>query len=161
MSRLWDTAAIRAEVARRRTSLLDGLADSGSVAVVEEGAEPPGSGPVDHLVSVAWLALQDDLDAAIAQLAGLIGDDGRLHLIEPTVGVDLVAQAQRRTATVAQRHTGWRVDRDVPAAARRAGLVLTDLERFSMPVPFPVLRPWIQGIARVRPEFPSSVRGGS
>ena len=161
MPRLWDTAAIRAEVARRRAALLDGLVGCGSVAVVGEGADPPSAGRVDHLVSVAWLADQDELDAAMARLAGLIGDDGRLHLIEPTVGVDLVAQAQRRTATVAQRHTGWRIDRDVPAAARRAGLVLTDLERFSMPVPFPVLRPWIQGIARVRPGFPSSVRGRS
>jgi hypothetical protein len=153
MSRLWDTAAISVEVARRKAALLDGLADSGTVALVEADAAPLTAGPVDHVVCVAWLALQDDLDAAVERVSELLGDSGRLHLIEPTCGADLTARAQRWAATVAQRRTGWRIDRDIPAAARRAGLVLTDLERFSMPVPSPLLRPWIQGTARVRPDF--------
>jgi hypothetical protein len=159
MSRLWDTAAIHAEVARRKETLLDGLAGSGTVALVDADAAPPNSGPVDHVVSVAWLAHQDDLDAAVGRLSALLGEAGRLHLIEPTCGADLTARAQRWAATVAQRRTGWRIDRDIPAAARRAGLVLTDLERFSMPVPSPVLRPWIQGTARVRPDVSAPGEG--
>ena len=153
MSRLWDTAAIRIEAERRTATLLEGLAGSGTVALVDGATPPPDTGPVDHVVSVAWLATQDDLDAAVARLVRLLGERGRLHVVEPTAGADLVARLQRWAATVAQRRTGWRIDRDVPAAARRAGLVLTDMERFSMPVPSPVLRPWIQGTARVRPDL--------
>ncbi|MBK5224747.1 MAG: hypothetical protein JJE52_18110, partial [Acidimicrobiia bacterium] len=60
------------------------------------------------------------------------------------------ARAQRLAATVGQRRTGWRLDRDIPAAVRRSGLVITDLERFSMPVSSVVLRPWVAGRARRR-----------
>jgi len=157
MSRLWDTATIRAEVARRRDVLLADLDGAGTVALLEDGATAPTAEPVDHVVSVAWLAGRDDLDGALSDLARRLGPGGRVHLIEPTLGVDLTARAQRLAATVAQRRTGWRIDRDIPAAARRAGLVLTDLERFSMPVPSPVLRPWIEGTGRVRPHVPSDL----
>lgn len=149
----WDTRPIRAEVVRRRAALLAALDDE--IVVCDDSGDPPETAAADHVVSVAWLARQDDLDAAFAQLVGLMAPAGRLHLLEPTVGVDGVARAQRLAATVGLRRTGWRIDRDVPAAARRAGLVMTDLERFSMPVPSPVLRPWIEGTARVRPLAPT------
>lgn len=154
MARPWDTRPIRAEVARRREALLSGL--DGRAVVLDARTGPPdgADGPPGHVVSIGWLALQDDLDAACARLRELVGPAGWLHVLEPTSGVGFTARAQRAAATVASRRTGWRVDRDVPGAIRRAGLVLTDLERFSMPVPSPVLRPWIQGRARVRPEVP-------
>lgn len=160
MSRLWDTAPILAEVARRRAELLGALAGQGTVGVLDGQTSAVPSGPVDHIVCVAWLARRDDLDRDLARIADLLGDTGRLYLIEPTIGIDATARAQRLAATVAERRTGWRIARDVPAAARRAGLVLTDLERFSMPVPSPVLRPWIQGTARVRPPVPTTDEAG-
>jgi hypothetical protein len=134
--------------------MLGGL--DGDVIVCDADVAPPVTGAADHVVSLVWLASQGDVDAAFGRLVALLGPSGRLHLIEPTVGVDSVARAQRLAATVGLRHTGWRIDRDIPAAARRAGLVMTDLERFSMPVPSPVLRPWIEGTARVRLHAPTT-----
>ncbi len=158
MARPWDTGPIRAEVARRREALLASL--DGEVLVLDDRNDPPSppSDHPDHVVAICWLGRQNDLDGACATLVELVGDHGWLHLVEPTSGVGLTARAQRVAATVASRRTGWRVDRDVPGAIRRAGLVLTDLERFSMPVTSPVLRPWIQGRARVRPPVPAEDR---
>lgn len=159
----WDTAPVVAELGRRRALTVAAL--RGTVLEVNG---PPGVAPhipagatFDHVVSTAWLASVEDVDAEVARLVTHLEPDGWLHVLEPTLGVGATARAQRLAATVGARRTGWWVDRDVPAAIRRAGLVITDLERFSMPVPSPVLQPWVAARARRRGPVPFSAPSGT
>lgn len=153
-----DTGPLVAELARRRDSLVAGL--DGSVLVlsgppavlppagsgsVTSGSAAPGT--VGHIVTAGWLAAAADLDAAVAALVARLAPGGRLHVVEPT--------RSPARATPAH-HQGWFLDRDLPAALRRHALVLTDLERFSMPVSPSFLRPWVQGRARLRAEAVAS-----
>lgn len=154
----WSTGPVVAEIARRRNGTVVGL--RGTVLEVNG---PPGVAPpipadarVDHIVTAAWLASVDDVAAEVDRLVGHLDDEGWLHVIEPTLAVGTVGRAQRLAATVGHQRTGWWIDRDLPAAIRRAGLVITDLERFSMPVPSPVLQPWIAARARRRRPIPTS-----
>lgn len=153
----WETGPVVAELGRRRAATVAGL--RGTVLEVNG---PPGVAPripagatFDHVVSTAWLASVDAVDAEVERLVGHLEPDGWLHVLEPTLGMGATARAQRLAATVGARRTGWWVDRDVPAAIRRAGLVITDLERFSMPVPSPVLQPWVAARARRRGPVPA------
>ena len=152
----WGTGPVVAELSRRRAATVAGLAGT-----VLEVNGPPGVAPripdgatFDHIVSTAWLAAADDLDAEVARLVTHLGDGGWLHVLEPTIGVGATARAQRLAATVGVRRTGWRLDRDIPGAIRGAGLVITDLERFSMHVPSVVLQPWVAARARRRGPVP-------
>lgn len=99
-------------------------------------------------VSVGELCRAEDLDAAVAELAGTLAAGQRLAFLEHVgrVGVAGRLQALADPLWSSLRH-GCHVDRDVPAALRRGGFVLTDLERFTMPTPVAVLRPWVQGTA--------------
>lgn len=152
----WATGPVVAELSRRRAATVAGLAGT-----VLEVNGPPGITPpipagatFDHIVSTAWLAAVDDVEGEVRRLLAHLEPGGWLHVLEPTLGIGATARAQRMAATVGADRTGWRIDRDVPAAIRRAGLVITDLERFSMPVPSLVLRPWVAGRARRRPATP-------
>ena len=153
----WYTAPTVPVLQRRRQALVDSL--DGEVLVLT-GPPPlmPADAPrhPDHVVTVGWLAATDDLDVAIAELAGRIDPDGWLHVIEPTRGPAATARAQRLSAPAGRMRTGWHLGRDVPAAIRRCGLVVTDVERFPMPVSSTVLRPWIQARARHRAASPGT-----
>jgi hypothetical protein len=138
-------------LARRRQALVDSL-DGRVLVLTGPPAEWPADGPevADHVVTVGWLAATGDLDAAIGDVLDRLAPDGWLHLVEPTSGRPALARAQRLSSPVVQRRTGWHLGRDVPAALRAAGLVVTDVERFSMPVSSSVLQPWVQARARRR-----------
>lgn len=152
----WSTDEVVVELHRRQAALaasLDGtvLELQGPPAVsprVADGAK------FDHVVTAGWLGASGDLDAALATAGELLDEDGWLHAVEPSVSWGATARAQHLGATVGRQRTGWRVDRDIPAAIRRAGFVVTDLERFSMPVPSVVLRPWVACRARRRRPLP-------
>jgi hypothetical protein len=148
----WYTAPTVPVLQRRRQALLESLGDDSSLVLTGPPAVMPDDAParVDHVVTIGWLAAADDLDAAIADLAARLGPDGWLHVVEPTSGSAATARAQRLSAPAARMRTGWHIGRDVPAAIRRCGLVVTDVERFSMPVSSTVLRPWVQARARHR-----------
>lgn len=151
----WYTAPIVPVLQRRRAELVDQL--EGSVLVL---TGPPAAWPVnahrayDHVVTVGWLAASADLDSCLADLTSRLAPEGWLHAVEPTSGPTPVARAQRLAAPVGRIRTGWHLGRDIPAALRRSGLVVTDVERFSMPVSSTILRPWVQTRARLRAADP-------
>lgn len=101
---------------------------------------PPGG--YARILTAGWLAAAPDLDAAVAALVARLAPDGRIDCVEPTLATGALRRAQRLSAPAVHAATGWHVDRDVPAALRRGGLVITDLERFAMPTRVPVLRPF-------------------
>jgi hypothetical protein len=146
----WYSAPVVPVLARRRQALVDSL-DSDSVLVLTgPPAVVPAGAPtlVDHVVTVGWLAAADDLDAAVAQLVERLSLHGWFHAIEPTRGPAGTGRAQDLAAPVGRIRTGWHLGRNIPAAIRRGGLVMTDKERFSMPVSSNVLQPWVQVRAR-------------
>lgn len=149
----WATGPIEEQLALRGRLVAGDL--DGAVLVVDAASTAVDGGSYDHVVSIARLASVDDPGDEIDRLVGLLADDGWLTVVEPSLGVGATALAQRRAATVAHERTGWWVDRDVPADLRARGLVVTDLERFSMPVPSVVLRPWVAGRARRRRPLPT------
>lgn len=113
--------------------------------------DPPPGGYA-RILTAGWLAASADVDEAVASLAAGLGPDGWFDCVEPTLATGSRRRAQRLASPAVRVATGWHVDRDVPAALRRGGLVITDLERFAMPTRIPVLRPFVRarGHHRVR-----------
>ncbi|QGG96564.1 class I SAM-dependent methyltransferase [Actinomarinicola tropica] len=148
----WATGPIDEQLSLRGR-IFRGTLD-GAVLVVAGADGGADDGAYDHVVSIARLASVDDPAAEIDRLVALLAEDGWLTVVEPSLGVGATAMAQRRAATVAHERTGWWIDRDVPADLRARGLVVTDLERFPMPVSSPVLRPWVVARARRRRPVP-------
>lgn len=151
----WYTGPVVPVLARRRDALVASLTDEseGPVLVL---TGPPAAWPADappraaHVVTVGWLAAAPDLDRAVAEVVERLDDTGWLHVVEPTAGRPPLARSQRLTSRVAQLRTGWHLGRDIPAALRSAGLVVTDVERFAMPVSNTLLQPWVEARARRR-----------
>lgn len=99
-------------------------------------------------MSVCTLCRADDLDGAVADLAGSVPVGERLTFLEHIGRVGVLGRLHDLADPLWSRLTGGcHVDRDVPAALRRGGFLVTDLERFTMPTPVALLRPWVQGIA--------------
>jgi SAM-dependent methyltransferase len=143
-------AAVRKEYARRRAAF---ASSSGSVldlaspdaerllrsdpvrqraAGAEGGASRPADeeGQFDRIISEGMFTTYADLAALLERIVALLRPDGELLLIEP-VGRPgwrgtVVASAASTSPLVRGRH----VSRDVPAAVRGAGLLISDLERF-------------------------------
>lgn len=146
---------------RRRDTLVEMLGGQGRGDDLLVLTGPPAAWPAGAphrsatIVTVGWLAAAKDLDAAIAELLDRLEPDGWLHVVEPTTGPPRAARRQRLVAADGVVATGWWLGRDVPAAMRRNGLVVTDLERFSMPTSAFALRPWVQARARRRAPGPA------
>ena len=104
---------------------------------------PTGDGAV---VSVASLCASDDLATAVAELRRRVPDGARLHFVEHVGRDRLVTRLAGRV--YASLPMGCHVGHDVPAALRRGGFTVTDLERFSMPSANPLLRHWVSGVAQ-------------
>jgi hypothetical protein len=147
----WYTDPLVPVLARRRQSVLDSL-DADALVLTGPPAEWPAASTqsVPSVVTVGWLAAARDLEVAISQVLERLDDGGWLHVIEPTSGRPSLARAQRFSSAVSQLRTGWYLGRDIPGALRAAGLVVTDVERFSMPVSSTILQPWVQARARRR-----------
>ena len=97
------------------------------------------------------LCHEDDLDGAIARLRDGLPDGGRVVFVEHVGRPGVVGRMQRAYGdAVAAFPWGCHVGRDIPDALRRSGFLITDLERFTMPTPNPLLRSWVRGIARRR-----------
>lgn len=100
------------------------------------------------VVLVGDLCHEDDLDDALADITRRLPEDGRIVFVEHVGRPGLAGRLQRAWGdTVARFPWGCHVGRDIPAALRRAGFLITDLERFTMPTPNPVLRSWVSGVA--------------
>ncbi len=84
----------------------------------------------DAVLSVFQLTAAHDLAGTLSRVSRLLDDEGRLYFLEPTrTSGRLMRRAQRFVAPVVDAAAGWRVDRDIPAEIRRAGLSVTDVER--------------------------------
>ena len=111
---------------------------------------PHGDGAT--VVLVGTLCHEDDLDGAVADIRDQLPDGGRVVFVEHVGRPGFVGRMQRAWGdSVARFPWGCHVGRDIPAAFRRAGFLITDLERFTMPTPNPVLRTWVSGVAMRRP----------
>jgi hypothetical protein len=113
-------------------------------------AEPDGS--YETIVAVGALCAGADLELEVALVRRLLGPNGRLVFLEHT------GRPGGRGLLQRWADPGWsampfgcHVDHDIPGALRRAGLIVSDIERFTMPSVVPVLRPWVQGVALVKP----------
>jgi predicted methyltransferase len=101
------------------------------------------------VVRAGELCGEADLDAALARILEALPPGGRLVFVEHVGRPGLLGTLQEAWGGVAAKLPGGcHVGRDVPAAVRRAGFEITDLERFTMPTPVPVLRSWVSGTAR-------------
>ncbi|MCU1487453.1 MAG: SAM-dependent methyltransferase [Actinomycetia bacterium] len=104
--------------------------------------------PAGDITSIGALCGEADLDAALARVHDGLPVGGRFVFVEHIGRPGALGRLQRAWgATTAHLPWGCRVGRDIPAAVRRAGFHLTDLERFTMPTPVPVLRSWVSGVA--------------
>lgn len=116
----------------------------------------PTSPPVDaEYVLCGALCGVDDVDDAVEALRTAVGDGGRVVFLEHVGRAGIAGRVQAAAGAVLERLPGGcRSDNDVPGALRRGGFVVTDLERFSMPTPNALLRPWVRGIATPRQARP-------
>ena len=97
---------------------------------------------------VGELCGEHDLDAALTSVRDRLPEGGRLVFVEHVGRPGLLGRIERAWGdTVAHFPWSCHVGRDIPAALRRAGFMITDLERFTMPTPNPVLRSWVSGVA--------------
>ena len=142
--------ALSSRRSARARSLLDRA--EGRVLVVDErdpATVGPDEGPFDSVVSTFALCRVDDLDATLEAVGRLLAPDGQLLFLEHVPPPGWRRHARRAVAGAwAAVAGGCHFDRDVPQAARRAGLVVTELERFTMPTAVWPLRTCAEGSAR-------------
>ena len=113
------------------------------------GGEPDGS--IDELVVTGALCATTDLDGAVAVLRRVLAVEGRLLFLEHVGRPGAMGRVLRFADPLwSSLPQGCHVGHDVPAALRRGGFLISDLERCTMPSAVPLLRPWVQGIALVR-----------
>ena len=113
------------------------------------GGEPDDS--LDAVVAVGALCAAADIDDAVASVRRVLAAGGLLHFVEHVGRVGALGAMQRAAGRVwSGVPQGCHVEHDVPAALRRGGFVVDDLDRFSLPSVVPLLRPWVQGVARCR-----------
>ena len=102
----------------------------------------------DRILSVAELVRFPDLVQALTGIDRLLADDGELILVEPVhhpgPAATVLASVWAFHPAVAHVH----VERDLGLAVRTVGLVVTDLERFTMPTAVWPLRLFVHARAR-------------
>lgn len=107
-----------------------------------------GSGTqFDTIFSAFRLVSTVDLYAALDRLRSLLHPGGHLLFLEPARRTGPAGRAQRLVTPGITMATGWRVDRDIPAALRGAGLSVTDLERHRTNTVQWWLRSILEGVA--------------
>lgn len=126
------------------------------VVVTADAASDPGrelsaladSGArFDTVFSVFRMAAVADLDELLDRVRHVLTDDGRLLFLEPARRGGSLGPVQRLLAPGITLATGWRVDRDIPATLRAAGLSVTDIERHRTSTVQWWLRSLIEGAA--------------
>lgn len=99
----------------------------------------------DTIVSIVELVRFPDVTLALEGIARLLTPDGAFLFIEPTRHP---SAASPLLATLWSSHpavAGSHLERDVPRAVRAAGLVISDLERFTVPTSVYPLRVFAHG----------------
>jgi hypothetical protein len=104
------------------------------------------------VVLVGDLCRVDDLDAELARLREGLAAGGRVLFVEHVGRPGPLGRLQTAWGdATAGFPWGCHTGRDVPAAFRRAGFRVSDLERFTMPTLVPALRSWVSGVAHPAP----------
>lgn len=137
------TAEEHGDRLRRRA---EGAATEVSVRDADLAAVARSGERFDAVVSVLQLSRANDLDIALELVLDVMTEQGRLFFLEPTGAAGVAGQAQRALSPAVRIWTGRRAERDVPGALRRAGFVLADCERLTMPIPWP-FSTFVQGVA--------------
>lgn len=144
---------------RRPLVAVPGVPTPEVVAAVD--ATPPGA--YDCVVVCFTLCTQDDPGALLASAAARLVPGGRLLVLEHVGGTGFTGVLQHLAGPVEQRlRAGCRFDLDIPAAARAAGLVLADCDRFRSwvaAVPTPCLAGALVALPVSAPPSPSPSRG--
>ena len=126
---------------------------------IEEARLPEAS--FDAVVCTLVLCTVPDLDAALLTVRRLLAPEGTLLFLEHVRGPGWCGHVQRAVTPVWRRAAGGcHPGRDILAAIRAAGFVVTDVERFTYPIPNPVVRPAVQGLARARARSTSGAGEG-
>jgi len=108
-------------------------------------------GSLDVVVSVFALCRVADIGNALALVRQALAPGGVLVFLEHAGAPGWRRRLQRATTPLWRRLApGCHLDRDVPAAIRAAGLVITDIERFRLPWGRPLQVKGVQGKARDR-----------
>ena len=106
--------------------------------------------PEGDRVFVGELCQVDDLVGELRSLRSTLPPGGKVVFVEHIGRPGLWGRVEHAWGdVVAKLPWGCHVGRDVVAAFRDAGFDVTDLERFTMPTPVPVLRRWVSGVAMV------------
>ena len=152
-------AALRADLGRRRDVLLGFAAASGCdqvldlarpdhrhlVAQVVAGtSDGRNEGGFDAVVSTAGFARFADLSAAINAVDALVRPDAVWLACEPGYRPGLAAMLVASLGVLLPPARGVHLARDLPATMRAHGLIVTDIERFTMPTLLWPLRPFVQ-----------------
>ncbi len=108
-----------------------------------------GDGSFDTIVSTMVLCSVPDLDSAARRIKRWLAPDGQLLFLEHVHALGWRGRAQQVAAPVwSLLAGGCHLDRDTLGALRRAGLFVTDCERFALPAGGPLLATCVQGVAR-------------
>jgi SAM-dependent methyltransferase len=126
-----------------------GSSGAGGAAGLEESDFPAGS--FDTVVTSWVFCRLADPEATAAAIVRWLKPDGSLLFLEHVRGVGVRARAQRALTPLWLRVAGCELDRDTIGTLRRAGLAVTDCERFAVPARGPLFRTCVQGVARPRP----------
>ncbi|MCQ3807099.1 MAG: hypothetical protein KTV16_07470 [Acidimicrobiia bacterium] len=130
-----------------------GTAANDPEGVTRVAAEPEelsefGHGPFDTIVSLIRTPLVADLNRFLRTLTELLADEGRLLFLEPVVRAGRTGRLLALGGRLGRAVGGLRLDWDLPAEIRAAGMTITDLHRFEVPTVSAPFRPFVE--VRVR-----------
>jgi SAM-dependent methyltransferase len=102
----------------------------------------------DTIVSVMQISVAPDAASFCRDVAELLAPDGRVLFLEPTAAVGVAGAVQHAFGPWVRRTTGRRLDYDIPALIRGAGLSIGDCERITVRALWPY-RSFVEGIAHL------------
>ena len=103
-------------------------------------------------IITCWLFCRvADPDKTAASMLRWLKPDGSLLFLEHVLGAGFRARVQRALSPLWVRLAGCELDRDTIGVLRRAGLAVTDCERFAIPAWGPLFQTCVQGMAWPRP----------
>lgn len=150
--------SVQVELDRRRRDLLERA--TGSVLDVSEpsgrrllhdayeSVSPDGSAPVyDTVITVACLPLFPDLSRAVSRLVDMLAPGGQLLFVEPFGRAGWRGLVAASVTARSGNLGGLHLNRDLTLALRSGGLIVTDIERFTMPTHLWPLRHFAAGRA--------------
>jgi SAM-dependent methyltransferase len=124
----------------------------GADVVPSAAGTPAGDREYDLVISTVSFVFFADLVGALRVVRRRLAPTGELWFVEPTHHPGMWATVIASMWAGHPAVQGWHVERDVPAAVRAAGFVLTALKRFDVPTTVWPLRRFVQGVARHDPE---------